>query len=300
MTGKIIGSSGGLYEILSGGKTYRMRAKGLFRHTHEAPLVGDECEFSADKERGYVITKLHQRKNSLIRPAIANIDKLIIAFAPKSPAPDLLYIDKLISVCVYNKIEPVIAITKADADMNEAQRLSEIYKTVGIPVFITSSKNGDGILELSAFISSRDSETFSFAGASGVGKSSLLNALIPALALKTGDISEKIERGKHTTRSVSLFELSRLLPGATGYIADTPGFSMLDLISFNFFSLSDLPSTFPEFEKYVGACRWRDCTHTKEDGCAITNAVSEGKIAPSRRESYLLMYDDLSKKKEYK
>ena len=296
MNGLIVGCLGGLYTVLSDGKEYKCRARGSFRHEKTSPLVGDRCVFSAEQKRGFVIESLGERKNALIRPSVANIDYLIIAFAVRSPAPDTLYIDKLVSVAVYNKITPVIAVTKADLDPAAAEEYRDIYKKAKLTVFVTSSEKSEGISDLRGFIASHKDATFAFAGASGVGKSSLLNAIFPDLKLKTGDISEKIERGRHTTRAVSLFPMSELTHGAGGFIADTPGFSMLDFISFNFFSLEELPHTFPEFEKYAGKCRWRDCTHTKEDGCAITEATARGEIAKSRRESFLKMYEELSKR----
>lgn len=296
MTGIIVGCLGGLYSVLSDGKIYSCRARGSFRHEKNPPLVGDRCSFAAEQKHGFVIDKLDQRKNALIRPSVANIDCLLIAFAVRSPAPDTLYIDKLTSVAVYNKITPVIAVTKADLDPAAAEKFKEIYEKANIPVFVTSSATGEGVDDLRDFIASRGNATFAFAGASGVGKSSLMNAIFPDLKLKTGAISEKIERGRHTTRAVSLYPLCELVDGANGFIADTPGFSMLDFIAFNFFPREELPHTFPEFEKFLGKCRWRDCTHTKEDGCAITEAVARGEIAKSRRESFLKMDEELSKK----
>lgn len=296
MTGVIVGCLGGLYSVLSDGKRYDCRARGSFRHDKNPPLVGDRCVFSADEKLGFVIDKLEARKNALIRPSVANIDYLIIAVAVRSPAPDTLYIDKLTSVAVYNKITPVVAVTKADLDPAAAENFKEIYKKAKLPVFVTSSATGEGVSDLREFIASHSDATLSFAGASGVGKSSLLNAIFPDLSLKTGAVSEKIERGRHTTRANSLFPMSELIDGATGFIADTPGFSMLDFIEFNFFPREELPHTFPEFEGYLGKCRWRDCTHGKEDGCAITEAVARGEIAKSRRESFLKMDEELSKK----
>lgn len=296
MNGLIVGCLGGLYTVLSDGKEYKCRARGSFRHEKTMPLVGDRCVFSAEQKRGFVIESLGERKNALIRPSVANIDYLIIAFAVRSPAPDTLYIDKLVSVAVYNKITPVIAITKADLDPAAAEEFKKTYETAKLSVFVTSSEKGEGISDLRNFIAERGGATFAFAGASGVGKSSLLNAIFPDLSLKTGDISEKIERGRHTTRAVSLFPMSELIHGAAGFIADTPGFSMLDFIEFNFFPREELPHTFPEFAEYLGKCRWRDCTHTKEDGCAITEAVARGEIAKSRRESFLKIDEELSKK----
>lgn len=296
MKGIIVGSLGGLYTVLCDGTRYDCRARGSFRHEKTPPLVGDRCEFSAEQKRGFVIEKLEERKNALIRPSVANIDYLLISFAVSSPAPDTLYIDKLVSVAVYNKITPVIAVTKADLDPAAAEKYKDIYKKAKLPVFVTSSEKNDGVSELRDFISAHMDATFAFAGASGVGKSSLLNAIFPDLELKTGALSEKIARGKHTTRAVSLFPMSELIEGAGGFIADTPGFSMLDFIEFNFFPREELPHTFPEFEEYLGKCRWRDCTHTKEDGCAITEAVACGEIAKSRRESFLKMDEELSKK----
>ena len=299
MTGVIIGNSGGLYTVLSDGKRYDCRARGSFRHEKLTPLVGDRCVFSADKKLGYVISEISERKNALIRPAVSNIDTLIVAFAPTSPDPDLLYIDKLLSVAVYNGIRPVVAITKADLDKGGADKYKGIYSLTQIPVFVTSSEKNEGVDALFGYISEHADETFAFAGASGVGKSSLLNALFPKLSLMTGTLSEKISRGRHTTRAVSLFELSSFIDGASGFIADTPGFSMLDFIAFNFFPRKDLQSTFPEFENLIGKCRWRDCTHTKEDGCAIREAVKNGTVAASRLESYLKMDEELSKKNEW-
>lgn len=300
MNGTIIKSSGGLYTVLSDGKTYDCKARGIFRHKKEPPLVGDKCTFSADEKLGFVIESITSRKNSLIRPPVANIDKLIISFAPRSPVPSMLYIDKLTCVAKHNGIEPVIVITKADLDREAAQKLEEAYTLSGFRVFITSSMQSDGVDALYDFICQSKNEIIAFAGASGVGKSSILNALFPKLELETGNISEKIERGKHTTRSVSLFELSQLIDGASGFIADTPGFSMLDLINFNFFSIEDLPLTFPEIENIIGKCRWRDCTHTKEDGCAFLSAVERGEIAESRKESYLEIRRELLLKNSWK
>lgn len=300
MNGTIIKSSGGLYTVLSDGKTYDCKARGIFRHKKEPPLVGDKCTFSADEKLGFVIESITPRKNSLIRPPVANIDKLIISFAPRSPVPSTLYIDKLTCVAKHNGIEPVIVITKADLDREAAQKLEEAYTLSGFRVFITSSMQSDGVDALYDFICQSKNEIIAFAGASGVGKSSILNALFPKLELETGNISEKIERGKHTTRSVSLFELSQLIDGASGFIADTPGFSMLDLINFNFFSIEDLPLTFPEIENIIGKCRWRDCTHTKEDGCAFLSAVERGEIAESRKESYLEIRRELLLKNSWK
>lgn len=296
MTGVIVGCLGGLYSVLSDGKRYDCRARGSFRHDKNPPLVGDRCVFAADEKLGFVIEKLEARKNALIRPSVSNIDYLLIAFAVRSPAPDTLYIDKLTSVAVYNKITPVVAVTKADLDSAAAENFKEIYKKAKIPVFVTSSATGEGVDDLRDFIASHGDATLSFAGASGVGKSSLMNAIFPDLSLKTGAVSEKIERGRHTTRAVSLYPLCDLIDDATGFIADTPGFSMLDFIEFNFFPREELPHTFPEFEEYLGKCRWRDCTHTKEDGCAITEAVARGEIAKSRRESFIKMDEELSKK----
>lgn len=299
MNGIIIKSTGGLYTVLSGGKTYDCRARGAFRRKKSPLLVGDRCVFDADERNGYVINEISPRKNELIRPAISNIDELIVAFAAKSPDPDLLHTDKLVSAAQNLGITPVIVITKADLDENAAENFSRIYKSTGYATFVTSSAKNTGISELSEYIKSRSDKTFSFAGASGVGKSSLMNALFPSIELETGEISSKIERGKHTTRAVSLYELSRDFPGATGFIADTPGFSMLDFVNFDFFGLDALPHTFAEFESLLGKCRWRDCTHTKEDGCAIKDAVKSGAIMPERYASYISMYEELKSKKEW-
>lgn len=299
MTGIISKSTGGLYTVINENGSFECRARGVFRHKKSSPLVGDRCEFSADEKLGFVIESIGERKNELIRPAVSNIDTLFVSFAAASPDPDTLYIDKLISTAVHNSISVVIIITKTDLAPQKAAELEEVYKTVGIPVFLSSSENGEGIEQIKQYIREHKNETFSFAGPSGVGKSTMLNTLFPELSLRTGSLSEKIERGKHTTREVTLYPLSLFIEGAEGYIADTPGFTSIDFINFNFFTLEELPDTFPEFADIKDKCYWRDCTHTKENDCAVRNGVKNGTVAKSRYESYLSMYEELKNKKQW-
>ena len=234
---------------------------------------------------------------------MANLETLFVTFAPKNPEPSTLYLDKLLSIAVFNHIKPVVIITKADISEELAEFYANIYRKAGFPVFISSSENGKGVEELKEYILSLKG-ICAFAGASGVGKSTLMNALFPSLTLDTGVLSEKISRGKHTTRSVTLYSMTDLMEGASSeaYIADTPGFSMLDFIEFDFYSLEDLPHCFPEFEPYISGCRYTDCSHTKESAsdCAIAAAIENGEIAKQRHESYLSIYADLFGKRPWK
>lgn len=313
--GKIIKGVGGLYTVAVdkdgsdelSGAVVRGRARGSLRHGGTTPLAGDNVIMSYDAERakskkdeeaGFVIEEIVDRRNSLIRPPLANLDYLFVTVAAASPAPVLLTVDKLFSICVYNGIEPVAVITKRELDSDTADRLSEIYRKAGFDTIVTSALEGYGVDELRTYISKLpEGSITAFSGASGVGKSTVLNSLFPELSLSTSQVSKKTERGRHTTRQTELFELS--VGERTVYIADTPGFTMLDFEQFDFFTIDDLPFTMREFERYIGECKYKKCTHTKEEGCAIIEAVKSGEIEASRHDSYLSLYDTLKSKKKW-
>lgn len=297
--GRIIKSTGGLYTVDTGDTIIACRAKGAFRHDGPKPLAGDIVTLRGNKGE-YAVAEILERKNSLIRPPLANLDYLFVVVAASSPDPILLTVDKLISIAEFNSIEPIVIITKKDLDANTAASLADIYKKSGFTVFVTSPNSGSK--DMLDFISERcKNSLIAFAGNSGVGKSTLMNALFPSLSLETGDISHKTERGRHTTRAVELYPLSELLgiKDATGYAADTPGFSMLDFVRFDFYRKEDLPATFREFDRYIGKCKYTKCTHTVEEGCAILAALETGEIAPSRHESFRALYNDLKDKKDW-
>lgn len=305
--GKIVKGLGGLYEtrVVTDGKVERFvsRAKGILRRDEEKLLVGDNVTISIDEsiEGGIVISEVEERKNSLIRPPLANLDYIFIVFAAKKPTPVIETVDKLISIAEHNKIVPVVVITKSDVGADAAEEYADIYRQVGIDTFITSSSSGVGIEDLSEYIKEkvRDGRTSAFAGASGVGKSTLMNALFPHLNLQTSEISRKIERGRHTTRHVEIFDIENSQD--TGFLADTPGFSLIDFARFDFYELEELLPTFRELIPYVGKCRYADCAHVGElaDECAVAKAAEEGKIPLSRLESYRSIYRTLKAKKKY-
>lgn len=317
--GRVIQGLGGLYEIvldpgetpLSGGVAFA-RAKGRFRHEELSPLVGDRVRVCYDESAffeekgetkptadggGAVLAEILPRRNALIRPPMANLDMLFITFAAAKPAPALETVDKLISIAEFHGIEPVIVVGKQDLDPDAAARLCDIYRIAGFAVFAISSESGTGIDALRGFLAARAAgKTVAFAGASGVGKSTLLNALFPALGLETGAISAKIQRGRHTTRRVALYPIEGV---QDAFVADTPGFSMLDFVRFDFFGRDDLPDTMREFAPYLGCCRYKKCTHTKEEGCAVLDAVRAGKIPSSRHASFVAMFEALKNKQDW-
>lgn len=305
--GKIVKGLGGLYEtrIVTDAGVERLisRAKGILHRDEEKLLVGDNVAVSIDEsvEGGIVISGVDERKNSLIRPPLANLDYLFIVFAARKPSPVIETVDKLISIAEHNGIVPITVITKSDTDKDAAEEYAEIYKSIGIPTFVTSSSSGEGVTELSDYIRSnvRNGKTSAFAGASGVGKSTLMNALFPHLDLRTNEISRKIERGRHTTRHVEIFDIDD--SADTGFLADTPGFSLIDFARFDFYELDDLLPTFRELLPYVGKCKYADCAHVGElsDECAIARAVENGEIPPTRVESYRSIYRTLKAKKKY-
>lgn len=291
MTGIIIGVSGGLYTVETEQGRLYCRARGVFRHKHEKPLVGDRVELSEGEGEGVAIDAICPRKSSLIRPPIANLDYIFVTAAAASPEPDTFMLDKLTTIAEHNNIKPVMVVGKCELNRERAAELVDIYRRAGYDAFCVSCHEGEGIEEVRDYVAQLPRGSISaFAGASGVGKSSLMNLLFPGLALDTSEVSAKTARGRHTTRAVTLY------PSGEGYVADTPGFSMLDFEHFDFFTKEDLPDTFPEFEQYLGSCKYTKCTHTKEDGCAILRAVAEGEISPSRHKSYLALYDVLKNK----
>ena len=297
---------GGLFEvrISEDGQTARLalRAKGILKRDEDKVLIGDNVRVTLDDSTpdGSVISEILERKNSLIRPPLANLDYIFIVFAAEKPSPVIETVDKLIAIAEHNGISPVIVISKADLSATAAE-YAEIYNTVGIPTFITSSEDGSGITALADYIRQtvRDGKTAAFAGASGVGKSTLMNRLFPGLSLATAEISRKIERGRHTTRHVEIFDIDTT--PETGYLADTPGFSLIDFARFDFFSLDELLPTFRELLPYVGACRYADCAHVGESAadCAVARAAADGRIPPTRLESYRSIYKILKSKTNY-
>lgn len=306
--GKVVKGLGGLYEVRidEGGEISRLacRAKGVLKRDEDKVLIGDNVTVTIDDSTpdGIVISAIDERKNALIRPPLANLDYIFIVFAAAKPSPVIETVDKLIAIAVHNSITPVVVITKTDLDSGAAEEFASIYRLSGFETFVTSSEAGEGIDELSLYIKKevKNGKTAAFAGASGVGKSTLMNALFPGLTLATAEISRKIERGRHTTRHVEIFDIETT--SYTGFLADTPGFSLIDFARFDFFSLGELLPTFPELLPYVGKCRYADCAHVGEgiDECAVAKAAAEGEIAPTRLESYRSIYKVLKEKTTYK
>ena len=306
--GKVVKGLGGLYDIRiaeQDGSVTRLacRAKGVLKRDEAKVLIGDNVTVTLDDSTpdGVVISEIEARKNSLIRPPLANLDYIFIVFAAIKPIPVIETVDKLISIAEHNSIVPIVVITKSDLSSDASKEYADIYKKVGIPTFITSSEDGEGVRELADYIRREvtGGKTAAFAGASGVGKSTLMNALFPGLSLATAEISRKIERGRHTTRHVEIFDIEKI-PN-TGFLADTPGFSLIDFARFDFFTLDELLRTFRELLPYTGKCRYADCAHVGEgaDECAVARAAEEGKIPTSRLESYRSIYRVLKEKNSY-
>ena len=288
--GLLLKCLGGFYYVeADDGKTYECRARGIFRKRGMSPYAGDRVTISTQEDGTGSIEAIEPRKNSLIRPPVANMDQLFIVVAVREPAPSTLIIDKTIAAAESKGIEPVLVISKTD--LEDAGWLCEIYEKAGIPCVPVSSVTGEGVERIRAMLQGKIS---AFTGNSGVGKSTLLNRVDPRLSLETGEISQKLGRGRHTTRQVELLPL----PGG-GYVADTPGFSSIDLERYELIRKEDLPHCFREFVPYLGECRFTSCSHTCEKGCAVLEAVEEGKIAPSRHESYVTMYQEVKDIKEW-
>ena len=301
LNGVIIKGVGGLYTVLADGEYYECRARGVFRREHISPTVGDRVKLALEAD-AYVIDEIEERRSLLIRPPMANLDTLFAIIPTCRPAPDFLSVDKLLCIAEHADISAAVIITKRELDEDAAARAADIYRRVGYSVFPVSAETGDGVDALSRYIDSLGDEdgdgiiVTAFAGASGAGKSTLLNRLYPDLHLGTGALSRKILRGKQTTRHVELYPTGE---GSRVYVADTPGFSLLDFERFDFFSCEALPFTFPEFEPYHGKCRYTKCTHVCEDGCAVIRAVNDGIIPRERHDSYRALYAILKDKRPW-
>lgn len=279
---------GGFYYVEAAEKVYECKARGAFRIKGSSPCVGDYVEIGVPDDGYCVIEKVLPRKNSIVRPALANIDRLVIVSSIISPSPNTLIIDKMIATAVKKNIEPMLVISKTDLESPDG--LYKIYSNSGINTLCFSSKdfNSD---ELKSRILTNGITAFT--GNSGVGKSTLLNAMFPGIAAETGDISKKLGRGRHTTRTVELYKTD------SGYVADTPGFSTVDLQRYEIIKKDELAGCFTEFEPYLDDCRFTSCSHTKEIGCAVLRAVEEGKIEKSRHQSYVTMYNEVKDLKEW-
>lgn len=296
---RILKGVGGLYsaEIISDGDKcgsyVGCRAKGTFRISRSKPLPGDIVELEMQKDGSGFITQIYERKNALIRPASANIDLMLFVLAAAKPDPDLFLIDKMLAVATHNNIDVLMVINKSDINCEYAEELCSLYRKAGFCAITFSAQEPEEDKMLYIRDAVKDKVCF-FAGASGVGKSSTINAVFPGFVLETGTLSEKIERGKHTTRKTELFKLCE-----NTYIADTPGFSMLEIAQYNMIPKNMLVSSFPEIEKHSLSCRYTDCTHICEDGCSVISAVQDGVIPKSRHDSYKLLYEELKNKNEW-
>lgn len=281
ITGVIVKGIGGFYYVNTPLGIIECRAKGLFRKKGQTPLVGDkvEVELNSDNKTGTVAT-IFERKNALVRPAVANVSQMLAVVALESPKPNLYVLDKLIASAEFAGLKVVICFNKTD--LTDDMSLPEIYKKAGFDVIVTSAANQVNIEEIKSVL--KDEITV-FAGNSGVGKSSLLNCVLAKDMFETGTVSEKTERGRHTTRHSQLEELP-----FGGYIIDTPGFSSFEL---DMIEEGELSRLFREFDGYLGGCRFLDCQHRNEPDCTVLDAVESGEIARSRHESYVTLFDEI-------
>lgn len=289
MNGIIIKAIGGLYTVEASEGIFECKARGIFRKRKIAPMCGDSVEISMDSDGSCVIEEILPRRSELIRPPLANLDLLVFVSSTVEPRPNTLLLDKFIAIAVYKKIKPVVVFTKVDKQPGD--ELADIYRKVGIDVFECDNVTGEGSSDVRELLQGKLS---AFTGNTGVGKSSLLNNMYPELGLATGEISKKLGRGRHTTRHVQLYKLE-----GGGYIADTPGFSSFDTNRYDIIFKDELADCFTEFAQYTSDCRFPDCSHTKEKGCAVIEAVKQGLIPQSRFDSYVQMYEEAKQLKEW-
>lgn len=281
--GILIKAISGFYYVSCDGNVYECKARGNFRKAGVSPVVGDMVEFSSLDNTHGIVEQITPRKNLFNRPLVANIDKLFIVSAYSTPAPDTLMIDRLTALAVYNNIEPIIVFNKSD--MGSFDEFYSIYTKSGFKTYVVSARENIGIDDLKVEM---QNSVCAFSGNSGVGKSSILNALFPELNLKTGEVSDKLGRGRHTTRHTELFFV-----GDGAYVVDTPGFSTVDTNEDLYQFKLSLAECFTDFNQFLGDCKFTTCSHTSEKGCAVIDAVKEGKIQKSRHDSYVALWSEL-------
>ena len=282
-TGRIVRSLSGFYDVQLPGKVVTCRARGILRKEGNSPLTGDMVEITLERGKG-MVEKILPRKNSFVRPAVANVDALVVFAANVNPVTEPFLIDRVAAIAGDQEVPVYLCVNKCDLD--PAIDLVRIYTNAGFPVICTSAETGDGVEELRQLLAGK---LVAFTGNSGVGKSSILNRLCPELALPTGEVSEKLGRGRHTTRHVELYRL-----GEDTYVADTPGFSSFDTDQMDVILKENLQYAFPDFGRYLGQCQFHDCSHRKEPGCAVRAAWEAGNIEKSRYDSYLKLYEKAS------
>ncbi len=289
MEGMILKAVGGLYCVETAEGVFECRARGIFRKQNISPCAGDRVVLSDIDGNTAVVDKILPRKNSIVRPPLANVDCMVFVVSTCEPAPNLTLLDKFLAIAEYKKIRSIIAVTKVD--LRENSSLEDIYRNSGAEFLEVDYENEASYMRLYDMLAGKVS---AFTGNTGVGKSTLLNHIAPDLELMTGEVSKKLGRGRHTTRNVELYRLEN-----GGYIADTPGFSTFETQRYDVILKDELASCFPEFRGYEGKCRFPDCAHIKEKGCAVLEAVRNGLIPESRHNSYAVMYEEAKQIKEW-
>ena len=285
---RIIKALSGFYYVQTESGVVECRARGRFRRQDQSPLVGDFVRITRQGSKG-VLEELLPRKNAFVRPAVANIDQLVVLASCAIPVTEPFLIDRVLAIAQLQNVPALVVVNKDD--LAPAQPLAEIYRRAGVPVLVTSAETGEGIEALREALAGKLS---CLTGNSGVGKSSLLNRACPQLQLPVGEVSEKLGRGRHTTRHIELYSL-----GSNTFVADTPGFSAFDTERMELVHKEQLQYAFPEFAPYLGHCQFPDCAHRKEPGCAVRKALAEGKIGQTRYSSYERLYELASQLKEW-
>ncbi len=287
--GVVIKGIGGNYDVACEGQILRCRASAKLKHKSDVLAAGELVSLRVTDTGGYITQRL-PRRNGLIRPAIANIDQLVILASQAPPVTDPYLIDKVTVVALYQGITPIILLNKSDLDPSDD--LFDAYTKAGFTVLRASAATGEGVPAVKDLLAGKIS---AFTGNSAIGKSSILNRIDGRFGLQVGELSEKIARGRHTTRHVELLQLDN-----GGFVADTPGFSTFDAVRMEKLTKDNLQQFFPELEQYFAQCRFSDCKHIKEPGCVVRQAVEEGKIARSRYESYCKLYEEVAAQKLWK
>ena len=287
-TGRILRSISGFYDVQTPLGVITCRGRGTLRRGGESPLTGDLVEITVEKGKG-MVDRILPRKNAFVRPAVANVDGLVVFAANVNPITEPFLIDRVAAIAGDQDVPVYLCVNKCDLD--PAEDLLRIYRHAGFRVIQSSAETGEGVEELRKLLKGK---LTAFTGNSGVGKSSMLNALCPSLTLSTGEVSEKLGRGRHTTRHVELYRLDE-----DTYVADTPGFSSFDTDQMDVILKENLQYAFPDFGPYIGKCQFHDCSHRKEPGCAVTAALEAGEVEQTRYDSYLRLYEKSSQIKTW-